>query len=365
MVQLTIGYDDAGKAIRRTKYAKSKTEAIQKLDALKLQFVSGMLGNQSDEKLADFLKRWLEQHSEYIRQNTYSNYERMIRLHINPCLGRILVKDLTPRDLQRLYKQMSEKGLSMRMREMAHRTLHVALETAIHEDRIIAINPCDMLRDKPRKNYNTKDKAVLKKEEIPAVLDYVKGTCYYIPFLLAFSTGMRRGEIAGLQWQHVDFDASKIMVRQQIVVDKSRRQGLGKLKTSNSVRDIPVPPNVLEILVSHKGEPEEFVCKNHKGTHLSLDRLSKAWAQTRDNLGLPSGLTFHSIRANFSDWLAEANLDIKVMAEIMGHDPATCLTHYRSTTPKLVTQVRQTIENFLPSQESGCSTVAVNGQNSN
>ncbi|MFW6009579.1 MAG: phage integrase SAM-like domain-containing protein, partial [archaeon] len=111
--QLTIGIDPkTGKPKRKTVYGKNQKEVKNKLDALKAKILYGTYSEQSDMKLADWLNMWIEGRKFSVSHNTYKHHEKDIRLHINPSLGRLKLKNLKARHVQNL---MSEKLINGRI----------------------------------------------------------------------------------------------------------------------------------------------------------------------------------------------------------------------------------------------------------
>lgn len=351
--QVVVGKKADGTLDRRAVSGKTKQEVANKMAKLKSDALDGNLTKRTNLTLGRYLWQWLDYHRNFaggagLRPNTYRIYERMIRLHIEPCIGNIQVSKINVSHLRRLYDEITiKKGLSKRMGEIAHSVLHMALDTAVREDQILKMNPCDLLKNKPQSSYDPQDRPVLTKEQGMAVLREVQNTIYYIPFLIAMTTGMRRSEIAALRWENVDLDNRIISVREQLQPDADKKLTVHPPKTRCSQRDILIPQDVAEFLCRHQASPEDYVCTNTKGNRLRPDDISHAWAKIRTKLGFPEQLTFHDIRHSFTNWQAEAGVDVKTVSKILGHaDERTTLSVYRSVTDKMKQEAAKAVEGF-------------------
>lgn len=167
----------------------------------------------------------------------------------------------------------------------------------------------------------------------------------YLGLLIAFSTGMRRGEIMGLRWKNVDLKEGIIHVVEQL-----QASGLKPLKTCASRRDIPMPRDLWEALKHHRTQQrvislDGFVLAKADGSVRELGWLDRAFARYRDQLGLNRNLTLHSARKSFATWLAQAGVDPKTVAALLGHaDIRTTLQIYQGVTPEMVRNASRVLD---------------------
>ncbi len=127
--------------------------------------------------------------------------------------------------------------------------LHEALDTAVRE-RLIAKNPTNGTTI-PKNNYA--EKQILGDEQLDAFLEAIKGEEYWCDFFyVEVMTGLRRGEICGLKWSDIDFDANKLRVQRSVSTKKGGGIIIGETKTNTGTRNIIMPPSVAEILQKRK-----------------------------------------------------------------------------------------------------------------
>jgi integrase len=207
--------------------------------------------------VGEYLRLWLDDYAKAnVSAKTFERYEEIVRLHLTPGLGNLLLTKLHPLHIQELYSRALETGrcdkkggLSTQTVLHHHRVLRQALQQAVRW-RLLVANPADAVKP-PR----PKRKVVMppSEEQTMKLLDAARTTRLYTPILLVLAAGMRRGEVLGLRWQDVDLKAGTLMVRQTL---EQTRAGLSfkEPKTAKGRRLLPLPAVVAEHLRRHKKE---------------------------------------------------------------------------------------------------------------
>ncbi len=372
---IMLGYKLDGKPNRRFVYGKTEREVIQKRDALKRDFEDGTLTAPSKQTVAEYLVGdpaafnsndtynggWLERHrrlardGEGLRPNTYKQYRRSIKNHILPEIGGVRLQKLTPRHLENLYTAILDKGKDegrdfKRTAHVVHQVIRTALQAAV-DGGLIKTNPADKAK-KVRVTYRAEERPRLDRADAPKVLAKVQGSIYYLPFLLAMSAGLRRGEILGLRWKNVDLKDGVIKVREQIGYDEMGKVVLGPVKTKASIRDIPIPSDVVAALKEQKAAQkvtdlrgEGFVCTNSEGRFIQPSHFNRAWRDVREELDLPKNMHLHDLRGSWVTWLAEAKVDPKAASVLAGHSDTRVTTSlYQSVTQGMRDEAAKALE---------------------
>ena len=154
--RFTAGYDsNTGKRIIKNVLGRTQAEAKEKLKAAMAESQILDVSREDEYTVATWLKTWYELYAKpNVRAATADRYRLMIETYIIPRVGRIKLKKLTYRDLQKLYKDLMEKGrvntksehgdpgLSGTMVRSVHLMLHCAFERAVKE-RLIPRNLTD------------------------------------------------------------------------------------------------------------------------------------------------------------------------------------------------------------------------------
>jgi len=205
-----------------------------------------------------------------------------------------------------------------------------------------------MVTDRPRSARDAKP-PIITREQAQDILNAAKGSRAYIPLVIAFATGMRRGEVLGLRWQDLDLDRGLVHVRGQW-----QRDGYQALKTSSNERTVPLPPSVVEILRHHRASQKVvslsgWVCTGRFADQpFSAQWLDHYFAKIRDQLGLDKRLTVHSIRRSYATWLAESGVDPKTIASLLGHSTIrTTLEIYQQVTGNMTQRAAESLSSMF------------------
>ena len=134
--------------------------------------------------------------------------------------------------------------------------------------------------------------------------------------MIAYHTGMRRGEIFSMQCSDVDIVEQLITVRSE------------NAKTSRT-RVIPISDALLDVLtkwLEHVGQTEGYVVPGEYGGR--LDNFTNAWEKLRKDYGLWQ-VRFKDVRSDFGSRLANNGVDLSVTQRLLGHwSPVVTMRYY-------------------------------------
>ena len=321
---------------RKTFYGKTRKAVQEQLKTALHQQQQGILATGPQQKVEQFLQHWLENvHKQSIRSRTYERYEEIVRLHLVPGIGHHQLQKLSPQHLQSFYTQKLEEGLSTTTVISFHNVLHKALETAVRWN-LISRNVCDLVSPPRRKRFEIQPLSV---EQVQQLLATTRDHRLEALFLLALATGMRRGELLGLKWQDINFQAEMLQIRRiltRVPTKVKKPQGStyveAEPKTEKGRRSILLPQFVLEALKQHRARQSEarlkagvewqehdYVFCTSVGTHLHptrdvLNQLKVLLAKA----GLPD-IRFHDLRHSSATMLLSMGVHPKIVQEILGH----------------------------------------------
>jgi integrase len=314
---------------RKTFYGKTKKEVQERLKKAQLELHQGTFIVRAQQTVAQYLHGWLEVHKQAIRPRSQERYEAIIRLHLVPRLGNIPLAKLTAQHLEELYIEKLEEGLSPTTVTAVHTMLHTALEKAVRLG-LVSRNVCDLVSP-PRKVQ--KEIKPLSPQQVLQLLEAAKGHPQETLFILALTTGMRRGELLGLKWQDLDFEKGVLQVRRALT---RMPTGLGyretEPKTKMSRRSIVLISFAIEALKKHRDrqlemkarageawQEHDYVFSTPLGTHLSPghDVLVQLKILLK-KAGLPE-IRFHDLRHSTATLLLSKGVHPKVVQEILGH----------------------------------------------
>lgn len=319
---ITVGYADNGKRRRRDFYGWTKKEVQDKLTRVQTAKLDGMLAAPDKSTVGQFLDRWLEDAAKpTIRATTHACYKGIIGNHIKPKIGGMKLAGLSPVHVQALYAEMERGGASGYTRKQAHAVLHRALKQALKWG-LVARNSCDAV-DPPavvKSKMHT-----LSADQVAKLFEAAIGERLEALYVVAVGTGLRLGELFGLQWPDVDLEAGMINV-QRSLSEVNGRLTLGEPKTAKSRRQVDLPQEVVDALHAHRKRmlveghaAVEYVFCNSIGGPLRRSHFhAQHYKPLLAKAGLPA-IRFHDLRHTSATLLLSAGVHPKVVQERLGH----------------------------------------------
>lgn len=344
---------------RRTVYGRTRSEVAKKLARALSQREDGLVFDAGNLKLGEYLERWLKDSVEgNVRSRTHANYQLQVRRHIVPALGSIKLKALSPAHVQGLYRQKLDSGLSPASVRYIHAVLHRALKQALRWG-LVPSNVSEAV-DLP-KLVNAEVDALLPKEA-RAFLEAARGDRFEALYVVAVTTGMRRGELLGLRWPDVTLDGTatlRVARQLQRIRDGSGLQFVPP--KSGKGRTIRLPLRTVEALKAHRARQAEeklkagslyrddgLVFATEVGTLLepsNIDRRSFKPLLTK--AGLPD-MRFHDLRHTCATVLLTEGVNPKFVQELLGHaDIGLTLGTYSHFLPSMGDQTANAMESAL------------------
>jgi len=350
---LDLGIGPDGKRKRVSVTGASVEEVQEKLNAMKRDWLLGLPVGEKQQTVSEYLIRWLEDAARpSIRPTTYQRYATLVRNYISPRIGTVELGKLSPVHVQALYADLERDGVSPRMRQFIHAVLHRAMEQAV-KWQLIARNPCAAV-ERPR--VPRKEFRVLDADEARRLLEAAKGDRLEALLVLALTTGMRQGELLGLQWEDVDLKNGTIYVRRTLL-EVDGRLTTGETKSGRN-RRLDLPEIAVEALREHRkrmmaeGHPGPWVFCDTKAarserTTSSAAGLSRCW-------GRPVCRRFASMTSGtppppcFSPWASIP----RVVQERLGHSQiSVTLDTYSHVLPSLQKQAASRLDALFRSAQ--------------
>lgn len=335
----TIGVDENGKQIQKSVYGKTRPEVSKKLTKVLNDLNNGTYVEPCKVTVKQWLNDWLDNYKRHeVKPKTLEGYKNIIDKHLVPAFGTVLLKDLRPEAVQKLYKAMLDKNLSARMVELTHVTLHAALKQAVKNGLIIK----NVTEATTRPKKVQKEKKIWTLKQQLQFMESIKNDHLKAAYMLGLSLGLRIGEVCGLKWEDVDFKNKTLQIRRtlQRVKDIDAKKGEKKTKliftepkTEKSRRLLPLTDELIKCLKAHgkkqkadkmkigelwQDENRSMVFTTPIGTLLEPSKLTDAFHKATEAAGLER-TNFHSLRHCFATRALESGIELKVVSELCGH----------------------------------------------
>jgi len=302
--------------------------------------------------LNEYLDRWLETAVRArVRPKTCQDYQGMLHRYVRPILGDRVLAEMRPLDLQTMYQQMTERGLSARTVRYAHVVVKSAMQQAVRW-RLLLENPADGLRvpQQPRNEMRA-----LSVDPARTFLKIAQGTKYGPVLAVALTTGMHPGEYLAVKWQDIDW------ARQTVSIVRSIRRLNGKwffsdTKRSRSRRPIKLQSWIVALLrdlqtktSAQDLDPEarDLVFRTESGQPINADYLAKHFRSVLDLAGLPR-MRLYDLRHSAATIALAAGVSPKVVSEQLGHaSTAFTLDTYAHVLPHMQDEAAARVEAML------------------
>jgi Site-specific recombinase XerD len=259
--------------------------------------------------------KWLRIYKKpFVSENTYSgSYQTFLENHIIPFFGSMEMADIKPFDIQSFFAGKSEfsKSTLNKFHMMLRAIFLTAVDNGLCERSPMTFIVYRSIKPKERKK-------VYSHGDMERVVEFFKQSFPAISFLL--ETGLRRGELLGLQWSDVDFKHSTISVNRSVC---SKQGGGIELRPPkwNSYRVLPVSASGMALLASLP-HTCEYVFPNRYGRAQYPRTFSIVFARhmrrMNRNLKLLT-LSPHELRHTFGTDLRRRGVDIYTIQKVMGH----------------------------------------------
>lgn len=411
---VTIGRKPDGKPNRKFFYGKTRAEVAEKLREAQNQLAAGAVMDPGKMTVADWLNLWLESYVRpNVREATYDNYRDHLDNHLIPGIGHIKLKKLTTTDIQVFFKELLTNGNKRRVRNEDTDTLELpgyglapstlicirniikaALEQAVMEKKI----PYNPAKATKAPKAEKREMTILSQEELTQFLDATTDYRYYAAYVIAVSTGVRRGEVLGLPWTNVslgmdwdtldkvlpwgriaklrlwDTDAlaalledegvqldeqPTIYISQQLS-DLQAGPSLEEPKTALSRRRIDIPMDTALTIVFQRYlqreeaktvgkdyNPEALVFCTNTGAYVPPRTFTRIFQGALAHAGVKK-VRFHDLRHTVATMLLEDGAQLNSVQELLGHyNPAFTATQYGHVTKRMRKETTERLGNML------------------
>jgi integrase len=245
---------------------------------------------------------------------------------IAPHIGSKALQKLARLDIEAWHTTLRNGGLAARTIGHAHRVLGKSLSDA-ESDGLVIKNIC-----KVQKAPKVAEQEMVIVQDVPGLVDKLRGSRLYVQAVVALFTGMRLGEILALREQRVNLESGVIGVREALEETQAHGIRFKAAKTKAGRRNITLPTFVVEALREHRRElleirmklgigklkPEDLLFGNLEGQPLRPSTVSSDWGEVAERIGMPE-ITFHALRHTHASQLIANGVDIVTISKRLGH----------------------------------------------
>lgn len=353
IVRVFIGRDATGTRKYMNQTVKgTKKDAQALLNRLLREQDTGVLVEPARMSLDEYLDHWLNTSVKpRVRTRTLRNYSDTLRLYVRPRIGSRRLGSLKPVDIQAVYSEMQETGLSSMVR-LTHTLLKGALTQAV-KWQMIARNPAEYV-DLPKRKATGKARA-LSKAEVESFLEATARSKWHVFFHVMVSTGLRPSEALALTWKDVDLARGTLTVKHSLGwLRGEKRFVFNDPKTASSRRTVPLPYGLVKLLSGHMTAQAEhgytelvFTTRAGDPSHQRVI-VQEAFKPALVRADLDSSTRLYDLRHTHATLLLLAGVHPKVVSERLGHaSVAITLDVYSHVLPNMQQEAAERLDAML------------------
>ncbi len=339
-VTATVGTTPEGKPIKKEFYGKNQKEAIAKKDAYLAELNKGLTIDYDKMTLGDLMKTWLFDYVKvHTAHNTLARYALVYNNYVKPTeLNSKRLCDIKFLYLQQYYNKLFSEGIASSKIFNLNKILRNFFNFCITNQYMLTNPTFRIVIPKEKTTENKKDNIdIFTDEEIEAITENSRDYMYYL-FKLALATGLREGELLGLELGCININTAEITVKQALKTvhiyedeNTSKREiQLGSTK-NNKTRTVPIPKGLIKDLKKHINKQKglflsfglqytdtDFLFTTKGCLPINARNMQRAWRRTltRANVRYRK---FHNVRHTYASKLLEKGVDIKTISTLLGH----------------------------------------------
>ncbi|MED0762331.1 site-specific integrase [Aneurinibacillus thermoaerophilus] len=360
---IDVGRDpETGKRKQKTVSGfKTKKEAEKACAEMIAQVENGQYVVESKETYGEYLLNYMNNVARHaMRPSGFTNQMYKVKKHILPALGQMKLKDIKPMHIQKFYSQKLNEGFSPASIHSYHAIISKSLRQAknwglIQENAASSVS-LPRIQKKQLKTWSLDEinqflHAISKRDK--------RYEPFYIIYVLAIYSGMRKGEILAIQWKDCDLENGYIRV-QRTLAKTPGKLFFQEPKTAQSIRTIKLPDFALQALKAQKIKQKawrlqlgaayqdlDLVASDFDGGMITPSEVDHDFKRACEHAGVQK-IRFHDLRHTHATILLQLGENPKVVSERLGHGNITVtLTTYSHVLPIMQDNLAKNFDDAL------------------
>lgn len=311
---ISLGFDAAGKRIRRTLYEDTEKECKNKAREIEQEHEDGLYFDIKKIRFSKWADEWIELRENLISPSTLQSYKIYVNKHFKPHFGNLKVSQIT--------EIMIKRYIAKKLKTLSSTTVrkHIYILGAILEDVLRNKNPCKYIEIPEVAHY---DYHIVTDEEYKVIREFFRGKAYEPIILLGALCGMRRGEIFALKWDDIDEKKQTIRIDQAMCISEDGYIEK-ETKSDNGIRTIVAPAEIFNLLERKRLQQKVI---RERIFPSRPDSFSSWFGECMIKLNLD--IRFHDLRHYHATWLYKNGIPDLFAAQRLGDDLQTIKKIYQ------------------------------------
>lgn len=282
-----------------------------------------MLLLKSKIKYSKILKSWIAYKKNTIKEQSYMKYYLLIEKYIIPLLGDYTYQTLDNNKIKIFFENKNIVTLSLSTQRTLIFIIKGSIQYGADRGLLKPLQNIDLKIKKPKAKivYFTREEQKKLESKLKATKDIRK-----VGILICLYTGIRLGEICGLKWKDIDFNAKTLSINRTVQriknndmnIEAKTKKIISSPKSDSSKRIIPIPDFLLQILLEFQSNNDYYILTNDANQFKDTRVYEKYLENILKQCNLRK-LNFHTLRHTFATRCIESGMDIKTLSEILGH----------------------------------------------
>ena len=282
-------------------------------------------------KYSEWIVQWLCRKEPLVKESTFAAYSNIVVNHLRPKFGKFALEEITESVMQDYAFELIKSGRldgTGGVNERTAKDIVVVLKNSLKAAMRMKLLTQTVFEIKFPSRPDSCKINVLSREAQQRLVQsvYLNLNNRNVGIILSLYTGLRIGEICGLQWKDIDLETKTLHVRRTLQrVYKKELDGKGKSKlligspkTRTSARGIPLSQTLVPVLRKiHSAEGDHFVIGG-KITCVEV-RTFRTYFETFLKKHGIERMRFHDLRHTFATRCIEMGGDCKTVSELLGH----------------------------------------------
>lgn len=344
---VSIGRNHDGKYVRRTKtiQCRTKKEAVIEYSKFRMEVEAGEYIAPQKMTFEVFVEEWRDKYAvKHLGHKTLYTYESNLKNRILPTFRNLRLENIKPLHIVDFLSNLEKEGsrgdkksggLASGTIQIQHRILKNIFNRAV-EWRVIKRNPA---RDVQKPKVISKEVTPYDETEVEQMLQALEKEPYHwrVMITLALTTGLRRSELLGLEWKHINWDSGVIEVSQSMIHALKGNVIVKKPKTKNSIRKVALPSSMLGEMKGYYAyrlnernnignewyEGDWFFMFSHPNGQPFHHERPYLWFRQFIKKNRFRYIRFHDLRHTSATILINQGIHAKIISERLGHGSIT------------------------------------------